>query len=219
MENAIIGFRIEDNLKLVSIHNNVIDTSPKSLGNLFALQMRKSVFALRDEKTSIEFFNHITTVKDGVDPLNYYKRRIEENKEKINQGDLSFIQAVTSRGRYRRIISNVVLPDHTAYFEPEITKDYKWAYIYNAETMAIEFYGYDFDFKGKINSPISIPYYASMGVNTIHFITGLQKNFNVLEFLKRNHEQEIILSTSLNAEKPHEHKEGRKKKTTRRAFI
>ena len=199
---ALLGFRRNDEFKVIKIDKS----SPYVLGNLFALQLAKSSSYLVNDNWVNSFFNNI--ILGSEDSEDYFiKRFLPETLKKIEDKDFSFIRfAVGSR---HRISLPVVIPDFRDQLEDDKIKNYQWAYIYNFLDKKIEFYGRNFPIKQQLESPIGIPYYASISINFCNFIAGFQKNFDVIEFLARNHEQEIILNKSLKIDKPHKHKEKR----------
>lgn len=204
MSKSILGFRLENEYKIFSVDSDLIDHSPEGLGNDFCRRMISTIIS--NVNSSYKFFWAIHEVEEN-DMFSYNTRRYQEVLNRLSDGDISWIHVpYQSRGRFGSS-SSIFIPNQ----KEEIFKnsdDYDWAYIYNAEKRAVEFYGKAFkDDAIDIQSRLSIPYYASINVNTIAMIQGLQKNFNVVEFLKRNHEQEIILIDSLSKDKPHKSKE------------
>lgn len=206
MAKAFVGFRLNSNYKLLSIEDINIDIKPEDLGANFLYRMMIGVGNISNPKSSIKYFHSINAIdeegkeRDGYRSMYRLSTR-DENLSKSKDGDLNWISVpYFSRGRPTRF---TIFPDQTKEVIENI-QDYTWGYIFNAEKMAVEFYGRDY--KTPINNSMGIPYFASVNIHSAYVFMNLQKNFNPIPLLYRNNEQEFILQDSLKIAKPHRSK-------------
>jgi hypothetical protein len=212
MDLALVGFRHGKEAKVFKVSG--VDVSPKILGNSFAAKMQQYSSWLTNENNAFMFFSNIYQPVALNDDSYLVRRFLPQNKELIEKGDFGFLRfSAYGRGRGFRGSSGspIVIPNDNEELKPQNITKYKWMYIYNFEYKRIEFYGKNFPRQEILPSAFEIPYFASININTASILNGLQKYYDVVEFLPRNHEQEIILQKSLNAEKPHKHSADRKK--------
>lgn len=197
MAKAFIGFKFKDNYKLMDISDENVKIEPEFLGNVFLSKMTTGVGYISNQKNSIIFFHHIYLVdENGSDTTgfknSYYLQQRNENYEKAKEGDFKWIYVpYFSRGRVTRYL---IWPDKTKEVLDNIS-DYEWGYIFNAEKIAVEFYGRSF--KTPVDEKMGIPYFASINIHSACVFMNLQKKFNMIPLLYRNNEQEFVLQDSL----------------------
>lgn len=133
----------------------------------------------------------------------YYLSMLEREEEKfthnkellLNEQKFSalFVPPVNVSRRRRNFISKTVLPDCNDYVFENLV-DFNYAFIFDLKAMKLNIYMENFPIKEKLKDNFgSMNYVCSFSPNSLAFANGAAGNFNFLEFVKRNHEQEVIL--------------------------
>lgn len=207
LDMALVGFRYDENFKVFKVAQG--NTSPETLGNNIAAKLSVQVSWLTNDSHNYGFFYNINQPNEK----NKERYSLPDIEKRIDNADFSFFNNFTI-GR-RRTFRQMVIPNDNLELDPFNILKYKWAYIYNFKDKKLEFYGKGFPFVHELKSPIEMPYFAGININSIAMINGIQRFFDVIQFLPRIHEQEYILQKSITKEKPHKHSETRKKSTRR----
>jgi len=188
MKKIILGFRHSKAFKIFSVKQEDGMHIPSVSGNRFVERMTTGVGNISNKKNAMSYFYTINQIHLSVD---YFSKRTEEAFLAIRKGDFSSIAVpYFSRGRS---YNHIAIPKENEENIFRNINDYEYAYIFNADKIAVEFYGRGFDFIEELDSDIPMPYYASINIRTAYISSKLQKEFNVLPFLERNHEQEVLL--------------------------
>lgn len=207
LDMALVGFRYEGSIKVFKVDQG--NTSPEILGNKIASRFAVQASWLISDNNKYTLFSNIYQPTEENEN-SYMFNSLPDRKKSIANADFNFFR-FSNGSRRRGYFNGFVIPNDNLELDPFNIQKYKWAYIYNFKDKKLEFYGKDFPIVHELKSAIDMPYFASMNINTMAILNGMQKYYDVVQFLPRLHEQENVLEKSLTKLKPHKHTETRKK--------
>lgn len=216
MNKAFIGFTLRDSYKLFEVNEHE-DLHPNVLGNDFVYFMSRIALYFTNEDAKYDFYRSIAIVNSDKDNYKHVIRHANENDEKIKEGNFSVFRPPRRAGRGFRFVMTYLYNETEKIFNN--LNDYKWGYLFNINYERVEFYGTDFPRKGLLNGVLNFPYYASINPKSLTAFYGFASRADIVDVLKRSHEQELILQESEKKEKPFKHKPERKRKISRRSFL
>ena len=219
-KNGFVGFSIENGKRLKLFNLLMFDPAPKNTGSDFLLQFAQMHDKLNTPEKAENYFGCLTLIDEEAEEDRYDIQKMKEKKEKIQKGDFTKFHP-RFRKRFRSsflVPAPIYLPSETEDIKNNLA-NYKWGYVLDLDNSRVEFYGNELKNKGYLIGSlleVEIPYYASMSINSPGIILAFGTEINEVDFLERNHEQELILQESLNKKKPHNVE---RKKRKRRMFL
>ena len=144
--------------------------------------------------------------KERESESSYYLKIIEREEETFEKNKVSLLEKkefsyfftppVNVSRRRRNYISRTIIPDCNEYIFDNIHK-FNYAFIFDLRAMKLNIYFENFPIKEKIKEKFGkMDYVCGFNPNSLSFATGASGYFNILEYAKRNHEQEVILKNN-----------------------